>query len=62
MNTAKNVKCITCLIKALGLVKCVKKIEMCVIVGAIILVGIGTLSDNRKEIGKIVKAVKKKVM
>lgn len=62
MNTAGCVKCITSLVKTLKIVKCVKKVEMCVIVGAIILISIGMLSDNKKEIGKIIKKMKKKVM
>ncbi|MGN0443579.1 MAG: hypothetical protein ACI4F5_03060 [Acutalibacteraceae bacterium] len=62
MNTADCVKCITTLVKTLKIVKCVKKAEMCVIIGGIILMSLGVISDNRKAISKTVKLLKKKVM
>ncbi|MGN1118591.1 MAG: hypothetical protein ACI4RU_08250 [Acutalibacteraceae bacterium] len=62
MNTADCVKCITTLVKTLKIVKCVKKVEMCVIIGVIILMSLGVISDNRKAIFKTVKLLKKKVM
>lgn len=62
METLKCVKCITTLLKTLKIVKCVKKIEMCVIIGAIIIIGICTVSDNKKAISKTMKQLKKKVM
>lgn len=62
MNTANGIKCIMSLCKAIKVIKCVKKIEIVMIAGVMLLVGIGTLSDNKKEIGKLVKQFKKKVM
>lgn len=62
MNALNCVKCITTLLKTLKILKCVKKVEMCVIVGAMILVGICAISDNKKTISKTVKQLKKKVM
>ncbi len=62
METADCVKCIACLCKILKIVKCVKKAEICIIVTAMVLVGIGAACDNKKEIGKLVKKMKKKVM
>ena len=62
MNTADCVKCITTLLKTQKIVKCVKKVEMCVIIGVIILMSLGVISDNRKAISKTVKLLKRKVM
>lgn len=62
MNTANCVKCITTLLKTLKLVRCVKKVETGVIIGAIVLISIGLLSDNKKAISKTMKQLKKKVM
>lgn len=62
MNTADSIKCITTLLKTLKIVKCVKKVEMIVIIAAVILMGLGVFSDNKKAIVKMCKQMKKKVM
>lgn len=62
MNTADSIKCITTLLKTLKIVKCVKKVEMIVIIAAVILMGLGVVSDNKKAIAKMCKQMKKKVM
>lgn len=62
MNTANSIKCIATLFKVAKLIKCVKKIEICVIVCVMILIGVATVADNKKGIEKTLKQLKKKVM
>lgn len=62
MNMANSIKCITTLLKTLKVIKCVKKVEMCLIASVIALIIIGTLRDNRKDISKCLMKLKKKVM
>lgn len=55
-------KCVSCLLKALKMVHCVKKIVTVMIVAVMVLVGISSVLDNKKAISKAVKSIKKKVM
>ena len=61
MDIANSVKCITGLCKAVKIVKCVKKVEICLILSVAVIVGISTVKDNKKEIEKFFKQIKKKV-
>lgn len=62
MDLAKNMKCIITLLKTLKIVTCVKKIEICVIIGVIVLMVISSVCGERKTIAKTIKQLKKKVM
>lgn len=62
MNTANSIKCMAALIKTIKVIKCVKKAEIGVIVSVIILIGFTAIRDNRAELMKTVKKLKKKVM
>ena len=55
-------KCVSCLLKALKMVQCVKKIFTVMIIAVMILIGISSVLDNKKAIEKAVKSIKKKVM
>lgn len=62
MDTLGCFKCISCLLKALKMVHCVKKFFTVMIIAVMVLVGISGVLDNKKAIEKAVKSIKKKVM
>lgn len=62
MDIFSSFKCIACLLKTLKILHCVKKVLCGVIVAVMAGVAVMTLTQNKSEVKRMVKQIKKKVM
>lgn len=56
------VKCISCLLKTLKIMHCVKKALTAVICLVVVAMGLTMLTENKKAVRGMIKTVKKKVL
>lgn len=62
MTIYSCVKCISCLLKTLKIMHCVKKMLTVVICLVLAAMGLAVLTENKKAVRSAIKTVKKKVL
>lgn len=62
MDIFGSFKCVACLLKTLKILHCVKKAVCAGIICVIIAVAVTALAENKTDVKKLVRQIKKKVM
>lgn len=62
MTIYSCVKCVSCLLKTLKIMQCIKKMLTVVICIVLAAMGLSMLTENKKAVRSAVKSLKKKVL